>query len=55
MSKQNISNQSKQITQFVQHLNNKNYSEANKSLQKTIESKLINKISQYKNINIFKQ
>ena len=54
MSKKIPSNQSKQIIRFVQHLNDKNYSEANKTLQKTIENKLINKISQYKNINIFK-
>lgn len=55
MSKQISNEQNKQIVKFIQHLSDKNYVEANKSLQKTIENKLIDRISQYKNINIFKQ
>ena len=47
--------QTQEITKFIQSLGEKNYAEANKSLQKTIENKLINRISQFKNINIFKQ
>lgn len=42
------------ITKFIQSIGEKNYAQANKHLQKTIENKLISKISQFKNINIFK-
>lgn len=43
------------ITQFVKHLNDKNYAEANKFLKKTIETKLFERIRPMKSINIFKQ
>jgi len=46
--------QTQNITKFIQSVSEKNYAEANNSLKKTIESKLINKISKFKNINIFK-
>lgn len=53
--KNRISNEQQEtITKFIQNLGEKNYAEANKMLQKTIENKLFNKIKQYKNINIFK-
>lgn len=55
MKQQPTSEQSKQITRFIQSVGEKNYAEANKTLQKTIENKLIDRIKQYKNINIFKQ
>ncbi len=42
------------IAKFIQRLGETNYASANDHLKKTIESKLINKISRYKNINIFK-
>lgn len=42
------------ISKFVQSLGQKNYAEANKCLQKTIENKLLSRISQHKNINIFR-
>jgi Mg/Co/Ni transporter MgtE len=54
MKKQLPAIQKQQIASFIKQLSNKNYAEANKSLQKTVESKLFNKISQYKDINIFK-
>lgn len=46
--------QSKNITRFIQSVSEKNYANANEHLKKTIENKLINKISQFRNINIFK-
>ena len=46
-------NVNQQIASFVHSLNNKNYAEANKHLQKAVENKLFNKIKQQKNINIF--
>tara|TARA_B100001093_G_C26751183_1_gene981217 strand:+ start:388 stop:558 length:171 start_codon:yes stop_codon:yes gene_type:complete len=56
MKKQKTSpTQTQEITKFIQSLGEKNYADANKSLQKTIENKLINRIKQFKNINIFKQ
>ena len=55
MSNQTTSQQRDSITRFIQNLGEKNYAEANKMLQKTIENKLFNKIKQFKNINIFKQ
>ena len=55
MKNQNTPVQTKEITKFIQSIGEKNYAQANKSLQKTIENKLLDKISQYKNINIFKQ
>ena len=55
MKTQTPSNQTQQITKFIQSLGEKNYAEANKHLQKTIENKLLDRIKQYKNINIFKQ
>lgn len=42
------------ISRFIQNLGQKNYAEANKCLQKTIENKLLSRISQHKNINIFR-
>lgn len=42
------------ISKFVQNLGQKNYADANKCLQKTIENKLLSRISQHKNINIFR-
>jgi len=47
-------NQKKLITKFIQKIGEKNYSEANDYLKKTIENKLLGKINQYKNINIFR-
>ena len=47
-------NQKKLITKFIQKIGEKNYSEANGYLKKTIENKLLGKINQYKNINIFR-
>lgn len=47
-------NQSKYIAGFIRSLGEKNYAVANKMLQKTIESKLINRLNRHKNINIFK-
>ncbi len=44
-----------EITNFIKSLSEKNYAAASKSLQKTVENKLINKISKFKNINIFKR
>jgi hypothetical protein len=55
MKRQTPATQNKEISKFIQSVGEKNYAQANKSLQKTIENKLINKISQYKDINIFKQ
>ena len=46
--------QKKLITKFIQKIGEKNYSEANDYLKKTIENKLLGKINQYKNINIFR-
>ena len=46
--------QTKYIAGFIRSLGEKNYATANKLLQKTIESKLINKLNQHKNINIFR-
>ncbi len=43
------------ITQFVKHLTDKNYAEANKFLKKTVETKLFDRIKPHKSINIFKQ
>ena len=43
------------ISQFVKHLGEKNYAKANEFLKKTIEKKLFDRISQHKNINIFKK
>ena len=42
------------ITKFIQSVSEKNYAAANEQLKKTIENKLINRISKFKNINIFK-
>lgn len=42
------------ISKFVQNLGQKNYASANKCLQKTIENKLLTRISQHRNINIFR-
>lgn len=53
----NTSNQTQNrqlIAKFIQNLGEKNYAEANKCLKKTIENKLLGRISQYKNINIFR-
>ena len=47
-------NEKSNIPMFVSKLGEKNYAEANKYLKKTIESKLSNKIKEFKNINIFK-
>lgn len=55
MNNQNKSLQRSQIVKFIQSLSEKNYAKANESLQKTIESKLFDKIKQHKTINIFKQ
>ena len=55
MKQQSQPDQTKQINRFIQSIGERNYAEANKSLQKTIENKLIDRIKQYKNINIFKQ
>ena len=50
--KKNLDTQN--ITKFIQSVSEKNYASANEHLKKTIENKLINKISRFKNINIFK-
>lgn len=53
----NTSNQTSNrqlIAKFIQNLGEKNYAAANKCLQKTIENKLLGRISQFKNINIFR-
>ena len=42
------------ITKFIQKIGEKNYSEANNYLKKTIENKLLGRINQFKNINIFR-
>ena len=55
MSKKNTPEQINNITRFIQSVSEKNYAAANKHLQKTIENKLINRIRQHKNINIFEQ
>ena len=55
MKQQSQPDQTKQINRFIKSIGERNYAEANKSLQKTIENKLIDRIKQYKNINIFKQ
>jgi len=47
-------NEQSNIVRFIQSLSEKNYSSANEHLKKTIENKLINRISKFKNINIFK-
>lgn len=44
----------KNITKFIHSLGEKNYAEANKCLKKAIESKLSDRISTLKNINIFR-
>lgn len=41
------------IIKFVQSIGEKNYAKANESLKKTIENKILNRIRQQKNINIF--
>lgn len=55
MSKEKTPEQINNITRFIQSVSEKNYADASKHLQKTIENKLINRIRQHKNINIFKQ
>lgn len=45
--------QKKLITKFIQKIGEKNYSGANDYLKKTIENKILGRISQHKNINIF--
>lgn len=47
-------NQTQNIVGFIKSLGEKNYSSANEHLQKAIENKLINRISKFKNINIFR-
>lgn len=47
-------NENRDIPKFVSKLGEKNYAEANKYLKKTIENKLLNKIKEFKNINIFR-
>lgn len=55
MSNSTNQTQNKQlIAKFIQNLGEKNYAAANKCLQKTIENKLLGRISQFKNINIFR-
>lgn len=55
MKKNNSNNQTKQlISRFIHSLGEKNYAEANKCLKKTIENKLSSRISDHKNINIFR-
>ena len=41
------------IIKFVQSIGEKNYAKANQSLKKTIENKILDRIKQHKNINIF--
>jgi hypothetical protein len=53
--KQQQNNSTRQsIAKFIHSLSEKNYADANSHLQKTVENKLINKIKQHKNINIFR-
>lgn len=47
--------QTKNIMNFIRSLGEKNYAQANKSLQKTIENKIFDKLCQHKDINIFKR
>lgn len=55
MNKKTTNNsENKHIPAFVRELGEKNYAEANKYLKKTIETKLSNKIKEFKNINIFR-
>ena len=49
------SKQTANIVKFIQNIGEKNYAKANNWLQKAVENKLLNKISDAKNINIFKQ
>jgi SLT domain-containing protein len=43
------------IANFIKSINDKNYAQANKYLQKTIHQKLTNKISQSKTTPIFQK
>lgn len=47
--------QKQNIVKFIRSLGEKNYAQANKSLHKTIENKIFDKLCQHKNINIFKR
>lgn len=42
------------ISKFIHSLGEKNYADANKCLKKTIENKISSRISELKNINIFR-
>lgn len=55
--KNNLNNnkQTANLVKFIQNIGEKNYAKANTWLQKAVENKLLNKISNAKNINIFKQ
>lgn len=50
----NNTQQTQSIVKFIQSLGEKNYAQADKHLQQTIENKLLSRISAQKNINIFK-
>ena len=54
MKNKNNNNTRQEIAKFIHSLSEKNYAKANDHLQKTIESKLINRIRQHKNINILR-
>ncbi len=47
--------QTSNLVKFIQNIGEKNYAKANTWLQKAVENKLLNKISNAKNINIFKR
>ena len=54
MKNEQTNSQKQHIARFIHSLSEKNYAEASKHLQKTVENKLINKIKPLKNINIFR-